>query len=126
MKTSELPLPSFYDPRSAERFGMSPDQAALFASAAAHRKAHRVKPAGADLLNIHLLLIDLQKDFCFPQGSLYVAGRSGRGAIDDNRRISEFIYKNLGSITSITATMDTHFAYQIFSPSFWVDRDGEP
>ncbi len=54
--------------------------------------------------NVHLLLIDVQKDFCFPEGSLYVAGRSGRGAIDDSRRIAEFVYRNLGAITDITTT----------------------
>ena len=73
---------------------------------------------------MHLLLIDVQKDFCFPEGSLYVAGRSGTGAIDDNRRIAEFIYRNLANLTRVTATMDTHFTYQIFSPAFWLDRSG--
>ncbi len=72
------------------------------------------------------LLIDVQKDFCFPQGSLYVGGRSGRGALDDNRRIAEFIYRNLGVLTNVTTTLDTHFAFQIFFPSFWVDAKGEP
>src|SRR5690606_7128882 len=67
-----------------------------------------------------------QKDFCFPEGSLYVAGRSGTGAIDDNRRLAEFVYRNLGAITDITTTMDTHFAYQIFFPAFWVDEDERP
>jgi nicotinamidase-related amidase len=73
-----------------------------------------------------LLLIDVQKDFCFPEGTLYVAGRSGTGAIDDSRRIAEFIYRNLASITDITTTLDTHFAYQIFFASFWQDAAGAP
>ena len=51
---------------------------------------------------------------------------AGRGAIDDTRRIAEFIYRNLGALTDITTTMDTHFAYQIFFPSFWVDQDDQP
>ena len=29
-------------------------------------------------------------------------------------------------LTDVTATMDTHFAFQIFFPSFWVDRDDRP
>ena len=119
-------LPSFYDPKNAERIGYAPDQQAVHDAAAAFKKAHGVKPAASDKADVHLLLIDVQKDFCFPQGSLYVAGRSGRGAMDDSRRIAEFIYGNLGQLTSITATMDTHFAYQIFFPAFWVDREGEP
>jgi nicotinamidase-related amidase len=77
-------------------------------------------------MNVHLLLIDVQKDFCHPEGALFVAGRSGRGAVDDSRRIAEFIYKNLDALTAITTTMDTHFSHQIFFPSFWVDREGRP
>lgn len=126
MKTSELPLPSFHDPRNAERFAFAPDEQAVFTAAAEHRRAHAIRPAASDERNVHLLLIDVQKDFCFPQGSLFVGGRSGRGAIDDSRRIAELIYRDLPSITQITTTMDTHFAYQIFFPSFWVDREGEP
>ena len=33
--------------------------------------------------------------------------------------------RNLGQITEITATLDTHTALQIFHPVFWVDEDGE-
>lgn len=126
MSIAELPLPSFYEPGNADRFGYAPDEQALFAAAAAHRRAHAIRPAASDERSVHLLLIDVQKDFCFPQGSLFVGGRSGRGAMDDNRRIAEMVYRNLQSITQITTTMDTHFAYQIFFPSFWVDREGEP
>mgnify|MGYP000157883011 CR=1 FL=1 len=85
-----------------------------------------VAVAAAAEARIHLLLIDVQKDFCFPEGSLYVAGRSGTGAIDDSQRIAELIYRNLDAISEITTTMDTHLAYQIFFPSFWLDRDGAP
>jgi len=126
MTTTELPLPSFYDPRNADRWAYAPDEQATFAAAAAHRKAHALRPSASDERNVHLLLIDVQKDFCFPQGSLFVGGRSGRGAMDDNRRIAELVYRNLSSISQITTTMDTHFAYQIFFPSFWIDREGEP
>lgn len=118
-------LPPFYDPANAARWDYRPDQAALAAAAAAWRRAEGIRPAGSDAFNFHLLLIDVQKDFCFPEGSLYVAGRSGSGAIDDSRRLAEFVYRNLGAITNVTTTMDTHFAYQIFSPAFWVDAAGE-
>ena len=126
MKATELPLPTFYDPKNAGSWSYHPQQEAIFAAAAAFRSAHGVRPSGADAKSVHLLLIDVQKDFCFPQGSLYVAGRSGTGAVDDSRRIAEFIYKNLGAITDITVTMDTHFAYQIFFPAFWTDQDDRP
>ncbi len=104
----------------------APDQLRLFGAAADWRRAHGIAAAAIDRRNVHLLLIDVQKDFCFPGGSLYVAGRSGRGALDDSRRLAEFVYRNLGVLTHLTTTMDTHFAYQIFFPSFWVDQDDRP
>src|SRR5262249_60181042 len=115
----ELPLPPHYDPRTAAEHRYSPDQGRLFAAASAWRKEHAIAPAAADRANVQLLLIDVQRDFCFPEGSLYVGGRSGRGALDDNRRTAELIYRNLSSLTNITATLDTHHAFQIFFPSFW-------
>ncbi|MBI5239946.1 MAG: nicotinamidase [Elusimicrobia bacterium] len=127
MKAKTQPaLPSFYDPAHAGRRDYAPDQAKLFAAAAPWRRDQSILPSASDRFALHLLLIDLQKDFCFPDGALYVAGRSGQGAIEDTARIAEFIYRELGSITQITTTMDTHFAYQIFFPSFWEDRDGKP
>jgi len=120
-----LPLPSFFDAKNAERYGYAPDQTRLFEEASAFRR-QQLKPASSDAFDMHVLLIDEQKDFCFPEGSLYVGGRSGRGALEDNRRIAEFIYANLGVITNITATMDSHFAFQIFFPSFWVDENEQP
>jgi nicotinamidase-related amidase len=126
MSATLLPVPSFFDPRRAADWGHRPDAAALAAAAGSWRKQHAVRPSAADETRVHLLLIDVQKDFCFPEGTLYVAGRSGTGAIDDARRIAELIYRNLGAITEITATMDTHLAYQIFFPSFWLDKGEAP
>lgn len=126
MTRAALPLPNFYDAKRAGEFHYNPDQARVFSEARNWQKSHAVPASAADELNIHLLLIDVQRDFCFPEGSLYVAGRSGRGAIEDNQRTAEFIYRNLANLTHITATMDTHFAYQIFFPSFWVDEDDVP
>jgi nicotinamidase-related amidase len=37
----------------------------------------------------------------------------------------EFIYRNLGIITRIHPTLDTHLAAQIFHPIFWVNESGE-
>lgn len=122
----ELPLPSFYKAANASSYAYGPNAMAVQSESHAWRDAHGLSAAATDSFNLHLLLIDVQKDFCFPEGSLYVAGRSGRGAIDDNRRIAEFIYKNLGALTNVTTTLDTHFAYQIFFPSFWVDQNDQP
>ena len=68
------------------------------------RRQHALRPAASDERRVHLLLIDVQKDFCFPEGSLYVAGRSGTGAVDDARRIAEFVYRNLGALTDVTTS----------------------
>ncbi|HEY3351797.1 MAG TPA: nicotinamidase, partial [Polyangia bacterium] len=125
-KVNELPLPPFVKAAHAAEWGYRPDQQRLFEVATAWRRDHAIAPAAADRKNVHLLLIDVQKDFCFPEGSLYVAGRSGRGAIDDNRRLCEFMYHNLGAITNVSTTLDTHFAFQIFFPSFWIGADDQP
>lgn len=122
MTTAALPIPSFFEPDNAARWDYDPDVPGIFEAASRFRAANAI-PA-SEKLKVHLLLIDLQKDFCFPQGSLYVGGRSGHGAIDDNVRIAEFIYRNVGRICELTCTMDTHFPFQIFFPSFWLDKDG--
>jgi nicotinamidase-related amidase len=121
-----LPLPPVFEPKNADKYEYAPDQQKLFAAAAEWRRGQGIAPAATDKRNIHLLLIDVQKDFCFPRGSLYVGGRSGRGALDDSRRMAEFVYRNLNVLTNITTTMDTHFAFQIFFASFWVDKDERP
>ena len=36
------------------------------------------------------------------------------------------IYRNLGVITDITTTLDTHLAYQIFFASFWLAKADQP
>ncbi|HEX7119290.1 MAG TPA: hypothetical protein VF212_10905 [Longimicrobiales bacterium] len=122
----ELPVPDFYDGRRAGEWSYSPDQQAVFEAAVEWRKRFGVRPSASDDARVHLVLIDLQKDFCLPGGALFVGGRSGRGAIDDSDRTARFIYRNLGVITDITCTMDTHFPYQIFFPAFWLDEAGEP
>ena len=122
----QLPIPDLFDARRAGDYAYRPDAATIATAATAWRAQHAIRPSAADETRVHLLLIDVQKDFCFPEGSLYVAGRSGTGAIDDSRRIAEFVYRNLGSLTDITTTMDTHLAYQIFFPSFWLDKADQP
>lgn len=123
---SELPVPAFYDAKRAAEWVYSPDQQALFERALEWRKRYDIRPSDTDEAKVHLVLIDLQKDFCMPEGALFVGGRSGRGAIEDSDRTARFVYRNLGRITDITCTMDTHFPYQIFFPSFWLDAAGEP
>jgi nicotinamidase-related amidase len=67
----------------------------------------------------------VQNTFCIPGFELFVGGRSGTGAVEDNLRLCQFIYRNLHRITQITATLDTHTAMQVFHPIFLVDKRGQ-
>lgn len=120
-----LPLPHFFKAKNASNWGYSPNLPKLREFSQEWARQHGIKPSGSDRTKIHMLGIDLQRDFCFPEGTLFVGGQSGTGAIDDNVRIAEFIYRNLNLITNMTFTMDTHFAFQIFTPSFWLDQNGQ-
>lgn len=126
IQVPDLPLPGFYRPEAAARWDYAPDQQALLDAAVRWRAERALRPSAADARRVLLLVVDAQKDFCFPRGTLFVGGRSGRGAIDDNDRLARFIYRNLARITEITCTMDTHFPFQIFSPAFWQDAEGRP
>lgn len=95
------------------------------AEAQAWARQHNIQPASFDKIRVCLLLIDVQNTFCIPGFELFVGGKSGTGAVDDNQRLCEFIYRNLGVITTITPTLDTHTAMQIFHPFFWINAAGE-
>lgn len=120
-----LPIPDFYNPERASDWNHRADPMMLAEAAWRWKQAHEIRPSQRDEYNIHVVLIDVQKDFCLPTGALYVGGRSGTGAIDDSRRIAEFLYRNAANVTHVTTTLDTHQAYQIFFPAFWVDGDGQ-
>lgn len=119
----ELPLPPHFNPESVGKVWQIPYlQRAQDARSWAVK--HRIQPAKNDSIKISLVLIDLQNTFCIPGFELFVAGRSGTGAVEDNRRLCEFIYRNLGRITRITVTLDTHTPMQIFHPLFLINADG--
>ncbi len=120
----ELPLPSFFHENLCSQWRYEPDPGALLAEAESYRSELQVRGSGSDRVRTHLLLVDLQRDFCLPQGSLFVGGRGGLGAISDTERIVRFIYRNLERITDITCTLDTHLPYQIFFPAFWETQAG--
>lgn len=88
-------------------------------------KTYNIQPAREDKTRICLLLIDVQNTFCIPGFELFVGGKLGTGAVEDNVRLCEFIYRNLGVISAIAPTMDTHTAMQIFHPIFWINEAGE-
>ena len=127
----ELPPPELAPQRSmldpvqrAADWSFQPAVAELQVSGEAYRRHHDVRPACLDAVRCQLLIVDAQRDFCHPRGTLFVGGRSGRGATDDLARLVGFIYRNLEQVTEITCTLDTHLPFQIFFPSFWRQRDG--
>ena len=116
-------LPEFYDRSRVGQVFRVPyqdrsDQAQQWAV------QHGISAADHDKTRIALLAIDVQNTFCIPEFELFVGGSSGQGAVDDTARLCEFVYRNLGEITTIIPTMDTHRAMQIFHPIFWIDSDG--
>lgn len=120
----ELPIPAHFDGlRTGEIWRV--DYGARAPEAEAWAVTHGIRHPSEDDLRIGLLLVDCQNTFCIPGYELFVAGRSGSGAVDDNNRLCQFIYRNLGVLTEITATLDTHTALQIFHPVFWVDQEGD-
>ncbi|MEM0381216.1 MAG: isochorismatase [Nitrososphaerota archaeon] len=123
MMFRELPLPPHFDPLQADKVWRVPYQERA-AQALEWSRRHSVKPSSNDEFKVCLLLIDVQNTFCIPGFELFVAGKSGRGAVEDSQRLASFIYRNLSSITRIVATMDTHQAYQIFHSLFFEDAEG--
>jgi nicotinamidase-related amidase len=120
----ELPIPPHFD---ASKVGevWRVDYEARARQAEAWAREHGVGPASSDRKRVCLVVVDCQNTFCIPGHELFVGGRSGRGAVEDNTRLCQFIYRNLDLLTEIDPTMDTHSAVQIFHPIFWVNDAGE-
>jgi nicotinamidase-related amidase len=120
---TELPVPPHFDPtRVGEVWKVPYEERARDAEAWA--REHSVVPAADDALRVCLVAVDVQNTFCLPGFELFVGGRSGTGAVDDNRRLCEFVYRNLAAITQIVPTLDTHTPLQIFHAIFLVDSEG--
>ncbi len=107
-------FPTFYDPSRIDTL-YYPDVATI----AAEATTAGLKPAVEDKENVHLVIIDMQVDFCHEKGSLYVPGAMG-----DIQRTIEFIYNNAERITNITCSLDSHLPHQIFHPAWWADEAG--
>jgi nicotinamidase-related amidase len=124
MHDQELPIPDFFDPDKVSNVWRVPYQERADAARQwAHR--HYISNAAHDRNRIGLLLVDVQNTFCIPGFELYVGGESGTGAVDDNQRLCEFIYRNLNRITQICPTLDTHKSAQIFHSLFLVNKAGD-
>jgi len=124
MAPNELPIPSHFNPQNVGEVWKVPYEARA-ENAEKWAKQHNLQPASRDTFKISLLLVDVQNTFCIPDFELFVAGTSGTGAVDDNCRLCDFIYRNLNVITGICPTMDTHQVIQIFHSLFLVNERGE-
>jgi nicotinamidase-related amidase len=118
-----LPIPPHFDPQRVGEVWPVPYEARA-GEAEAWARQHGVGPAGADGRRVCLVCVDCQNTFCVPGFELFVAGRSGRGAVEDVTRLCTFLYRNLGAITEVVATLDSHRAVQVFHAVFLVDADG--
>jgi len=87
--------------------------------ATAYRAAHGVADAREDKERIAAFGIDCQVAFCVPGASLFVPG-----AVEDSVRTVEWLYRNLGRITTLVLSLDTHGVHQVFHPSAWEDDIG--
>jgi nicotinamidase-related amidase len=124
MARQELSIPPHFDPgKVGEVWKVAYQELAQDGKKWA--KEHRLKPASRDKVKISLLLVDVQNTFCIPDFELFVGGATGTGAVDDNLRLCQFIYRNVDVITEICPTMDTHQAMQIFHSIFLVNSQGE-
>jgi nicotinamidase-related amidase len=121
---TQLPTPDYFDTKKVSEVWRVPYQERA-AQAKEWAEKYSIQPATSDTNQICLLIIDAQNTFCLPEFELFVGGRSGSGAVYDNLRLCEFIYRNLNAITTIAPTMDTHTAMQIFHPIFWINEAGE-
>jgi nicotinamidase-related amidase len=124
MARDELPIPTHFNPGELGEvwrvpYGERAEDAEKWAT------KHKLPPASHDTFRISLMLVDVQNTFCIPEFELYVGGHTGTGGVDDNRRVCEFLYRNLNMITEICPTMDTHQAMQIFHGIFLVNEKGE-
>lgn len=121
-----LPIPGHFnpaDPKNAVDLRFI-DYSGLAAAADDWRRKHNVQPAVKDRVRVTVLSIDMQNTFCSPNGQLFVAGRSGDGAVQDTGRALSFMYREMHRITKHVCTKDTHRTFAAFHPSFWVDENG--
>ncbi len=109
-----MTFPDYYTP---DRMGQlyAPDVAAATSAGT----VAGLKPSAKDNQRVFLLLIDVQVDFVHPDGALSVPG-----AVEDTRHIVEWIYKHVDRITTIGASLDSHYPIQIFHPAWWEDANG--
>jgi nicotinamidase-related amidase len=106
---------TFYSPNRVGTF-YTPDVTAVVNAG----RSLALSPAAEDQRRVMLLLVDPQVDFIHTNGSLCVPG-----AVEDTRRTIEWIFRHLGEITAIAASLDSHIPTQIFFPTWWINKSGQ-
>ncbi len=71
-------------------------------------------------MNVQLLIIDPQNDFCSPNGNLFVPG-----ANNDMNRLTKMIKRIGKKLNGINVTLDSHRTVDIAHPIFWIDSNGK-
>lgn len=71
-------------------------------------------------MNLEVLIIDPQKDFCDPNGSLFVPG-----ADKDMDRLAVLLSRLKNKIDDIHVTLDSHHLIDIAHPLFWINSEGK-
>jgi nicotinamidase/pyrazinamidase len=109
-------LPAFYDPTKIGQIYTPDLQRAYEAGVAALKQ-----PSSDDKPRVLALLVDMQIDFVFPApvGQLPVPN-----ARDDSRRLIEWLFANVHTITHIAASIDTHTPFHIFYATWWKNAQG--
>ena len=114
-----LPVPPHFErDRVGEIWRVPYEERAV--EAAAWKREHRLGAAADDRFRLALVLVDVQNTFCRPGSS----SSSPRARRRRQRRLCEFVYRNLGAITQVVPTLDTHQAMQIFHALWLVDEQG--
>lgn len=69
---------------------------------------------------VHLVVIDPQRDFCDPHGSLFVPG-----ADEDMKRLARLVERCPNRLADIHVTLDSHRKVDISHPIWWRNSSGE-
>lgn len=71
-------------------------------------------------MNVHLLVIDPQNDFCDPNGSLFVGG-----ADEDMKRLAAMVQRLKDKLDDVHITLDSHRKVDISHPIWWKNASGK-
>lgn len=71
-------------------------------------------------MDLRILIIDPQNDFCDKKGALHVPG-----ADRDMERLAEMVVRLKDKIDDIHVTLDTHHYVDVAHPVFWVNSEGK-